>query len=291
MRRADALALAAMAGWGVAYVPSAWLVEDWPPLVSAGARFGLAGLLLVGGLVCAGRSLRPQVGVGVVIWIAITQTALFYGAVFWGIAHAGAGLSAVLSNTDPLFIAVLAALVLGESLSGRQWVGIVVGFIGAAVVAWEGSLWPPVVSLDAAIVLGGTLAWSVGTISVVRSVRGRAAPLALAAWQMLLGGAMLVGVGIVAEGAPDVAGRPLTLVAVTALVGGAVPLALFYLALARAPAGEVSAWFFLVPVVGVLSAWVFLGEVPRASLIFGLITVSIGLWLVMARRSADGAAW
>src|SRR5690606_8449645 len=147
------------AGWGVAYVPSAWLVEEWPPLVSAGARFGLAGLLLAAGLMCAGQSLRPRVGAGVILWVAVPLTALFYGAVFWGIAHAGAGLSAVLSNTDPLFIAVLAALVLGESLRGRQWAGILIGFVGAAVVAWEGSLWPPVVSLDAMIVLGGTLAW------------------------------------------------------------------------------------------------------------------------------------
>lgn len=273
-----------MVGWGIAYVPSAWLVEEWPPLVSAGARFGLAGLLLAAGLMCAGQSLRPRVGAGVIVWVALTQTALFYGAVFWGIAHAGVGLSAVLSNTDPLFIAVLAALALGESLSGRQWLGITIGFIGAAVVAWEGSLWPPMVSLDAVIVLGGALAWSVGTLTVVRSVRGRAAPLALAAWQMLLGGAVLMGVGVVTEGAPDATGRSLALVAVTALVGGAMPLALFYVALTRAPAGEVSAWFFLVPVVGVLSSWAFLGEIPGISLFFGLGTVSIGLWLVMARR-------
>src|SRR5690606_36630535 len=90
--------------------------------------------------------------------------------------------------------------------------------------------------------------------------------------------------GIVFEGVPDATVRSLSLVDVTALLGGAIPLALFYLALARAPAGEVTAWFFLVPVVGVLSAWAFLGEVPGTSLIFGLGTVSIGLWLVMARR-------
>ena len=45
-----------------------------------------------------------------------------------------------------------------------------------------------------------------------------------------------------------------------AAVGSALPLALFYIALVRAPAAEVSAWFFLVPVVGVLTAWPLLGR-------------------------------
>jgi O-acetylserine/cysteine efflux transporter len=225
----------------------------------------------------------------VVSWVALTQTVLFYAAVFWGIVHAGAGLSALLSNTDPLFIAILAVLVLGEHLTPRQWGGVVVGLVGTAVVVWEGPAWPPALSLDAAVVLAGAIVWSVGTIAVARGVRDRARPLALAAWQMLLGGLALIALGVLIDGAPPVDGRALALVALTAVVGAAVPMALFYLALVQAPAGEVSAWFFLVPVIGVLSAWVLLGETPDASLVFGLVTISGGLWLVMARRVArDG---
>jgi O-acetylserine/cysteine efflux transporter len=286
LRRVDILALVAMAGWGIAYVPSAWLLEEWPILAAAGARFALGGVLLMGALALAGSDLRPGVGVGVVAWVSLTQTVLFYAAVFWGIVHAGAGLSALLSNTDPLFIAILAVLVLGERLTPRQWGGVVVGLVGTAVVVWDGPAWPPAVSFDAAIILGGALVWSIGTIAVARGVRDRARPLALAAWQMLVGGLALMGTGALIEGPPSVDGRAFALVALTAVVGAAVPMALFYLALVRAPAGEVSAWFFLVPVIGVLSAWVLLGETPDASLVFGLITISCGLWLVMARRVA-----
>lgn len=278
-----------MAGWGIAYVPSAWLLEEWPILASAGARFALGGALLMAVLALTRSDLRPGVGIGVVAWIALTQTALFYAAVFWGIVHAGAGLSALLSNTDPLFIAILAVAVLGERLTPRQWAGVVIGLIGTAVVVWEGPAWAPSLSFDAAIVLGGAIVWSIGTVAVAREVRDRARPLALAAWQMLLGGLTLIVVGAVIEEPPSVDGRALALVVLTAVVGAAVPLALFYLALVRAPAGEVSAWFFLVPVIGVLSAWALLGESPDASLVFGLITISAGLWLVMARRVArDG---
>ena len=173
-----------MLAWGAAYVPSAWLVETWPPILAAGARLTLAGVLLLALLAMLGRPLRPGVGPSMVGWLALTQTTLFYGAVFWGIAQEGAGLPAVLANTDPLFVAVLAAVFLGEVLSGRQWSGLLIGLVGATVVVWDGPLWPPALSPGALVVVGGALAWSVGTVVAARGVRGRAEPLALAGWQM-----------------------------------------------------------------------------------------------------------
>ena len=276
-----------MLAWGVAYVPSAWLVETWPPISAAGARLTLAGLMLLGVLAALGRPLRPGVGPGTVAWLALTQTVLFYGAVFWGIDQAGAGLSAVLANLDPLFVAVLAALFLGEALSGRQWTGLGIGLIGAAVVVWEGPLWPPDLSSAALVVVGGALAWSIGTVTAARGIRGRAEPIALAGWQMTAGGIALALGGAVGEGAPEATGaREVALIIGLAALGSALPLALFYLALGRGPAGEVSAWFFLVPVVGVLTAWPILGETPSVRLVVGMAAVSVGLWLVLGRRAA-----
>jgi probable blue pigment (indigoidine) exporter len=274
VRPGAALGVASMLAWGAAYVPSAWLVETWPPILAAGARLALGGLLLLGVLAVLGRPLRPRVGPVAVGWLALTQTVLFYGAVFWGIDREGAGLPAVLANTDPLFVAVLAAAFLGERLSGRQWLGLGVGLVGAAVV----------VSPAALVVIGGALAWSVGTVVAARGVRGRAEPLALAGWQMTAGGAALVLGGLVGERAPEAAGaRELGLIVLLAVVGSAVPFALFYVALQRAPAAEVSAWFFLVPVVGVLTAWPLLGETPSVRLVAGMAGVSAGLWLVLGR--------
>lgn len=285
MRPATALGLGAMVCWGVAYVPSAWLVETWPPLVSAGARLGLGGVLLLGALRLLGRSLHPGVDLSTVAWLALTQTVLFYGATFWGIAQAGAGLAAVLANTDALFVAVLAALLLGERLWAVQWIGLVVGLVGAAVVVWEGPIWPPELSPAALVVVGGAFAWSVGTVVVARGVRGAGDPLALAGWQMLAGGVALCVVGLVVEGLPDGVGiREVGLVVMLAVVGSAVPFALFYVALTHAPAAEVSSWFFLVPVIGVLTAWPLLGEQPTMRLVVGMVGVCLGLWLVMGIR-------
>jgi drug/metabolite transporter (DMT)-like permease len=281
--------------FGSAYVPSAWLVEAWPPLLAAGARLGLAGAVLLGGLALAGRPLGPGVGVRTVALLALFQTVLFYGATYYGIASDGAGVAAVLSNTDPLFVALLAALVLGERLSARQWTGLGVGLLGAGVVAWTGPLWPPALSVSALVVVGGAFGWALGTVIAARGVRGRARPLALAGWQMLAGGAALAAAGLVLEGAPERTGaREVALIAELAVLGSAAPLALFYLALGRGAAGEVSAWFFLVPVVGVLTAWPLLGEEPTARLAIGMVCVVASLALVLglpvARRGGRVAS-
>jgi drug/metabolite transporter (DMT)-like permease len=275
-----------MLAWGAAYVPSAWLVETWPPLSAAGARLGVAGIVLLGALLALGQPVRPRVGLATIGWLALTQSVLFYGATFWGILHAGAGLAAVLANTDPLFVAALASVVLGEYLTRRQWCGLGVGLVGATVVVWQGPVWPPTVSGAALIVVAGAFAWSVGTVVATRGMRGTANPVALAAWQMVLGGVTLLAVGFAAEdGLPPLGAREVALILAIAVVGGAIPFALFYLALARAPATQVSTWFFLIPVVGVLSAWLLLGEQPTARLVVGLAAVSVGLWLVLAIRA------
>jgi drug/metabolite transporter (DMT)-like permease len=284
-----------MAGWGVAYVPSAWLVETWPPLVAAAARMGLGGLILIGVLMALGMPLRPRTGVGVVVVLALTQTVLFYGATFYGIAHGGAGLAAVLANTDPLFVAALSVPFLGERLSGGQWTGLGLGLVGAAVVVWEGPIWPPEVSGAALVVVGGALAWAIGTVAAARRLQTTAAPVALAGWQMVLGAGVLAVLGLAVEGGPEQTGaREVGLIWLTAIVGSALPFALFYLALGRAPASEVSAWFFLVPVVGVLTAWPLLGEPLTGQLIAGMALVSLGLWLVLrpgpAREPAPAPA-
>jgi len=282
---ASVLAVLAMVAWGVAYVPSAWLVESWPPLLAAAARIGAGGIILLAALALLGRPVMPGTEWVVVLVLALTQSVAFYGATFIGIADEGAGTAAVLANTDPLFVAALAAVFLGERLDGRQWAGLGVGLVGAAAVVWKGPIWPPDISWVSILVVAGALAWAVGTVAVTGRIRAGARPVAIAGWQMLIGAAMLAGLGALFEGAPTATGgREIGLILLVAVVGNAVPFALFYVALGRGDAGRVSAWFFMVPVIGVLTAWPLLGEVPGPRLWAGLVLVCAGLWMVLAPR-------
>ena len=280
---ASYFAVISMLFWGVAYVPSAWLVADWPPLMAAAARVGVGGAILIAGLLILRQPIGTGTGIWVVVVLAVTQSVAFYGATFVGIAHEGAGVAAVLANTDPLFVAALAAWFLNERLNRRQWGGLAVGLVGAAVVVWKGPLWPPQASWVSVLVILGALAWAIGTVAVAGKVRREAHPVAIAGWQMLLGGAILAVLGLLLEAPPAALGpRQWGLVLLVAVVGSAVPFALFYVALGRGDAGKVSAWFFLVPVIGVLTAWPLLGETPGVRLWIGLVLVCGGLWMVLA---------
>lgn len=271
-----------MVGWGAAWIPSALLVERWEPQASAAGRLGLAGVAIIAFLVVTGRRVLPGVGLPGLLWIALTQTALFYGIVFWGIEAEGAGLSAVLSNTDPLFVAVLGVIFLAERLRRLQWVGLVVGFAGAAVVASPGGLLSLTPDAGALLVTCAGLAWALGTVVATRFLRGVTEPLALAGWQMLIGALMLAALSAGIETAPsDFGPEALGLLVFTAVLGSALPLWLFYAAVRHAPVGELSAWFFLVPVIAVIAAWPALGEEPTASLAVGMVLVAAGLWLVL----------
>jgi probable blue pigment (indigoidine) exporter len=282
------LGLGAVFGWGLAYVPSSWLVESWPPLFAAGARVALAGGLLLGALIALRRPFMPGCPWSVVFILAATQSVVFYGATYIGIAHGGAGLASVLANTDPLFVAVLAVWFLSERLNGRQWGGLAIGLIGTTVVVWKGPLWPPQIDVFSVILIGGAIAWAVGTVAVARRIGSGAQPVAIAGWQMVLGGPILVLLAFLLEGGPSATGpKEIGLIVFIAVVGSALPFACFYLALARGGAATVSSWFLLVPVVGVLTAWPALGETPSPRLWVGLGMVCAGLWVLFRNAGSS----
>ncbi len=272
----------AMLCWGGAYVPSAWMLEGLPPLAAAGLRLGLAGLALLVFARATGRSLRPGAPWPAVAWLGLTQTAVFYGATYWVIGRESAGLAAVIANTDALFVAVLGWLLLGEALSARQWVGIALGFAGAAL-AGSPDAFAPRLSAAVLVLLAGAACWGFGTITATRHLRGDGSPLALAGWQMVAGAGMLAVVNPLVGGEYHVDARVAAITLGVALVGSAAPLGLFYAALRTGAAGELSAMFFLVPVVGVLTAWPLLGERPHAGLVVGLAAVCVGLVMVLWR--------
>ncbi len=274
-----------MVCWGCAFVPSAWLTDAVGPFAAAAWRLGFAGVILLAALAGTGRPISPRVSNRTVLWLALTQTAIFYGATFWGIAHSGAGLASVLANSDPLFVAVLATVFLGERLSGVQQVGLGVGFVGVAFAICSQSVWPPHPTWSAAIVVIGSLGWAVGTIVAAGAMRRDSRPIALAGWQMFLG-ALVLAVISPLDGHSAVPGswRIVGLILLLGAVGSALPTALFYSALRRGPAAELSALFFLVPVIGVATAWPLLGETVTVPLAIGLVGISIGLWLVLRPR-------
>lgn len=123
-------------------------------------------------------------------WRAVTAAALVYLAV-WNVASALAaalipsGQAAVLGFTMPLWAALIGWLVLGERLSGRQWLAVALAAAGVLLLMWRSLPAYAQAPLGLALGLLSAVGWAVGTLIIKRS--GVAVPaMVLTGWQLLL---------------------------------------------------------------------------------------------------------
>jgi drug/metabolite transporter (DMT)-like permease len=258
--------------WGGMYVVSGLTFERIPPITLGLARLliGVAVLALVLRRLPHLRDIRLA-GLG----------ALLAGTLmlqFWGTFLAGAAAGSLLTMLTPVFVAVLAPLVLHESTRSRQWAGIAVAFVGAAVIV--GARTGPSLLGDLLLV-GASLTWGAYTVLGAPLVRR------LGALEITLGASLWAIPAMLPGTVVELAtGRHLEL-GLAALLGalylGVLATALawwaWYRGVERLPAVTVAVFFLAQPVVGVaLSIPVF--HFPlTAGFVVGSVLVIAGMLL------------
>src|SRR5262245_9378897 len=223
--------------WSSTWVAIKIGLEDCPPLLGAGVRFSIAGLVLLVIAAVQRRQLWTDwVLAGV---LALAPFAFAYGLVYWGEQYVPSGLAAVLFGVLPLYSALLASIVLtGEPLRPRLLAGIAIAIAGLSVAFGESlhlgdSRWAlaPAIARPCA-----PFASAVGNVSIKR----RAAaldPVVLNGWAMLAAGLLLTAVASVA-GDWQVTGTAGAIgsIAYLALIGSAVPFVALTVLLRELPA-------------------------------------------------------
>ena len=252
-----------------------------PPLLFGGLRALLAGVALLGLAGALGQPLWPARRTwGGVLALALAATTVGFGAMFLSPGRTGAGIAAVLGNTQPLLTIALAALFLGERVTRRKATALALGLAGVALIAYPALTGPgargsagPILALAAA--LGATA----GTVIAKRMDLGREL-LTVAAWQLLLGSLPLLGASAVVERGARLTWSAtfVTLLLFLALVGTAFANAYWYWLLRHHEAGELTLFLFFVPLIGLGLAAVFFGEalVPLTGLGAALTIGGIG---------------
>src|SRR5215208_1478328 len=122
--------------WSSTWVAIKIGLEDCPPLLGAGVRFALAGLVL---LVIAAAQRRP-LGTDWLLTavLALAPFAFAYGLVYWGEQYVPSGLAAVLFGILPLYTALLGTVLLpDEPLRLPLVVGVLIGIGGLALAFLE----------------------------------------------------------------------------------------------------------------------------------------------------------
>lgn len=269
---------------GLHWCPS---VPHAEPLTFLTLRFGLAAALLV--LVSlASRAPWPKrlTEIGHFAVAGLLVYGVYLGGVFLGISMGvEAGVSALIVGLQPLLTAALAAMLLGERVIPRQWLGLALGLFGVTLVL-AGKIGQAPGSLPGGIACAATLVGiTVGTLyqkrfcanmdlrtgSVVQFVAAGAATAPLAFWfeHMQI------------QWHPDFVFALLWLLLVLSL--GAVSL--LYLLIRRGGASEVASLFFLVPPCTALIAWPLFHETLGPVALAGMAITAIGVALASQARS------
>jgi O-acetylserine/cysteine efflux transporter len=271
--------------WGVNFLAIHASLTQFPPFFLVALRFTLIAVPTVLFVPRPQVPLRWLVGYG--LGFGVAQFTFLY----WGMA-AGmpTGLASLVLQASGPFTLALGALLLRERVTGRQWVGIAVAIAGMAVVGFARAQAAALVPF--LLVLAGGLGWAFGNLA--SRLARPPNPLHLTLWMsvvvpvpMLLLSLAVEGpeqIGVALAGSLTAAAMPAWLgLAYTCVVATAVGSGIWTWLLARHPAGVVAPFSMLVPVAGILTAALVLGEVPGWLEMLGGVVVVAGV-LVGARR-------
>ena len=277
--------------WGYNWVVMKAVLVDVSAAWFAALRTVLPALLLIAILPLAGKRLRPP-PLFYALPIGLFQTAGFVGFMMWALqAGGGAGETAVIVFMMPLWLTLMAHFALNERITRVQLlaIGLAVPGLVLLISPWEAGLMPAAVLLAFASGFG----WALGAIWQKRYYhRYQPDLLSLTAWQMLYGGLLLTAIALWVEPfAVDPTPNFFWALFYNVVLAGAVGWLLWVYSLHHLPTWIAGFGALLVPGVGVLSAWLVLGETPGPvkQLGIGLILSALLIITLYQRRARQRA--
>jgi drug/metabolite transporter (DMT)-like permease len=283
-----ALALLALI-WGYNWVVMKVGVRYSDPFTFAALRNLLGAVALFAVLVARRGPLRPKA-----FWLTmvfgVLQTSLS-GLAVWALYIGSAGKTSVLTYTMPFWLLLIAWPVLGERIRGIQWAAVVLALAGLIFVLDPWGLQ----GLSAAILaVAGGLAWAMASVlfKILRK-HHEVDILSFTAWQGLLGSIPLIVVALLtAPQGPTWTASFIAALSYNVIAASAIAWLLWLYVLHNLPAGTAGISSLAIPVVGVIAAWIQLGERPGAleALGMGLIVAALAILTARELRNSRQAA-
>jgi len=299
--------------WGTSMVSMKELSLHTTPLAVSAWRLLPAGALVVAWANSTGRK-APS---GAMAWVAIALFGIVDGACFQGFLAEGlqrtsAGLGSVIIDSQPLSVAVLAALLFGESLTGVGVLGLAVGVgglcllevppevitsllngeglpSGAGEVVARGSIWD---SGEFWMLLAAQ-SMAVGTV-MVRWVSKYVDPVMATGWHMILGSVPLIVLSAAQESSdllPRLAqldGLDLFNLFYVTVLGSAASYGVFFYNAAKGNLTALSSLTFLTPMFAAGTGYLFLGERLTPLQLAGAGITLGAVYLINTKGSSGG---
>jgi drug/metabolite transporter (DMT)-like permease len=265
------------------------------PMLLAGIRFTLAGLLLLpfcGGVKNYLNLIRSAPKT--IVKVGLFQTFLLYSLFFWGMNLVPGSTGAIVTGSTPLITAVAAHMMLkDDKIYLKKAIFIFFGMFGIILISIErqfitGASFKELAAVF--ILLGATFASAMGNI-VVAADKSEVNPITLNSAQMGLGGFMLLLLSFVVEGYPQITITKQFIFSLLwlAFISAAGFSIWFYLIKEeRVKVSELNMWKFIIPIFGSLISWILLkNDSPTVLSVIGMLIVAFSVLFFNLRKRSQ----
>ncbi len=265
--------------WGLNFAISKAGLEQFPPILMISLRFALVAMLLVPFVP------MPRGRMKEIAFFSITLGLLHFSLMFSGLAQVDAAVAAITIQIQVPFAALLSAILFRDPPGWRRMLGMALAIAGVAILAGEprtsSVLWA------VGLIVAAALIWAVSNIQMKKlaDVDG----FALNGWMALLAAPQLLLTSLLIERGQWAAITSADLldwgsVAYQGVIVVILGYGLWYRLLRRYSVNQVMPFTLLVPLFGVLSGVLFLGEAQTWPLAAGGMATIIGVAIIVLRR-------
>lgn len=287
MRAADIARLLALSIiWSASFVFIRVLAPVLGPVWVAASRMLLAGAALALAFAVLRRHLDVRENWRAYLFVGVLNSSLPFLLFAYAALTLPASYLVILNAALPMFGAMASALWLGEPLDAPKVAGLVVGAAGVALVSRAGPMspdWPVVLAVGAS--LGAVVCYALAGVWLKRRTRPLA-PLAVAGWSQLLGGAALLPLALATPVHAAITPAIVVNVLLLALVCSAAAYALYFRLIADVGPTRAMTVTFLMPAFGMVWGRLFLDETITLPMVAGAALIVAGTGSVLRPRPA-----
>lgn len=270
--------------WGLNWPAIRLAVTEISPWTFRAVCLAVGAATLFAVILARGGRLRvPRAEILPLIGLGLLNVTAYHMLTAFGLREMGAGRGVILAFTFPLWSVLLGTVVLRERLTASRALALLLGLGAMALL-----LGPDIVELGRAplgglLLIGSAIAWAAATVMYKR-VAWTLPAIEIAAWQLLIGGAPVIAGALIVGPMPDISAistEALIGVVYASVIAVSFGQWIWFRALEILPTAVAAIGTLAVPVVGVFSSAILLGERITWMELAALTLIIAALWIVL----------
>lgn len=272
--------------WGYSWVLMKEALDYMGPLTFVGVRCMIGALTLMPIAYWMNSSRSSAYRFRDYLIIGIFQTTAMFALVIYGMKYVTAGKSAVFLYTMPIWTSFLVHFLLREKLTGKQWLGLVLGFTGILFILG----WDTLTTQNIEIVFGefliilAAISWAIANIIMRQRLPGEK-PSTLTAFQLFFGSLVLIAMAAGTENLLDITLTPYSvyILLFTGIIASAINFSIWFYLIKNIDINITTFSSMLVPVFGLVFDRLLLGTSLDTGVIVGGIFILFGIYRISNR--------